>query len=94
MRASYVNPPELLTPVGNWIASRLPHIEFKRAPWGKDGNMVFRIYGFRPRNQFAIVDFTKARFYSDTPAWTRLRLFGLTVFERNREWSGLPGARG
>lgn len=47
---------------------------------------VFRIY----RGRRALVDFTKASFYRGKGPWVRFRVFGVTVFEVNHQYSGLP----
>ncbi|KFB11041.1 hypothetical protein EL18_02083 [Nitratireductor basaltis] len=54
----------------------------------------WRIYGvFKPHFRFAVVDWTRTRLYSDkSKEWRRLMLFNVTVYERGREWSGLPNA--
>lgn len=76
-----------------WIAERLPHVDSHRGIWGDTGSRVFRVFGFKPRYGLCIFDYTRARFYTGKPSWVRVRLFGLTVFERNHHLSGLPGAR-
>ena len=47
MRAPFINEPELLTPFGNWLADRFPHIDYGPITVGKQriGYMT-RIYGF------------------------------------------------
>ena len=85
MRASYVNGRELLTPIGEFIAARLPHIESARDLWGGNGR-VFRIYGFGVYYRRCLLDYTKAQ------AWRRLRIMGITVYEQNSQYSGAPNA--
>ena len=92
MRAGYVNPSNLLTPVGEWIAARLPHVDNQRGLWGKPGNCVFRVFGGRPLYRMCIFDYTRASLVKGKP-WMRIQVCGWTVFERNREFSGLPDAR-
>lgn len=89
MRASYVNPPELLTPLGQWIAARLPHIDSHNGIWGKADGRVFRIFGGSPLYRRTLLDFTSATFFAGR-RWARLKVLGVTIFERNGAYSGLP----
>ena len=89
MRARYVNPSELLTPIGRWVAARLPHVDRHSGIWGKADGRVFRIYGGAPLYRRAIFDFTSATFFAGH-RWTRVTIFGATVFERNAAFSGRP----
>lgn len=79
--------------LGEWIAERLPHISSAVKPWGCEGERVFRIFGGKPLYRFCLVDYTKTNFYPGKPGWVRVQVCGWTVYERNREFSGLPGAR-
>lgn len=83
MRASYVNSPELLTPVGEWIAARLPHTDSRRDIFGKDSR-IFRVFGLRPYYRLCLFDYTRTCFYTGRPPHVRVRLGGWTVYERNR----------
>lgn len=84
MRASYVNGPELLTPLGEWIAARMPHVQ--RGTFHQ-GLKVFRIYGCAPLYRRCLLDWTRVR------SWSRIRVLGWTIYERNHQFSGLPGAK-
>lgn len=75
--------------IANSIKNGWPHIEIC-----KSANMeCWRVYGFRWYFRLCIFDWTKTRFYPGQPAYWRVRLFGWTIIERNRQWSGLPGVR-
>lgn len=50
----------------------------------------WRVYGFRWHFRFCIFDWTRTRFFASREPYWRIRLFGLTVIERNREFSGFP----
>lgn len=91
MRASYVNGPDLLTPLGEWIASRLPHVT--SGPQWNGRGYVFRVFGGSPLYRRCLFDYTRASFYIGQPSWVRVSIVGVSVFERNREFSGLPNAR-
>lgn len=89
MLASYVNATELLTLAGAWIAARLPHVQSASPAWSAvPDSRVFRVYGLRPFYRCCIIDYTRARFYVGKPAWVRLRVFGLTLYEANKNLSG------
>lgn len=85
MRAAYVNGPDLLTPVGDWIAARLPHWVGPGNPWPwiEGNHRVFRLYGLRPHYRMAIFDYTRTQLHAGRPAVVRVRLFGYTVYERS-----------
>lgn len=87
MRASYVNPPELLTPVGQWIAARLPHIDSHKNIWGKADGTIFRIYGGKQLYRMCLFNYTSATFYAGK-RWTGIKIAGLTVFSRNGRYNG------
>jgi len=71
--------------IKNWLAVRMPHVE------KSTGNLAtWRLYGFKPYNRLCIFDYTRGQFHTGRPAWTRIRLFGLVLFERNHQYSGLP----
>lgn len=75
-----------------WAMDRRPHFDIKRNPWGRnDSDLIVRLYGLRPLNRLCLIDYTRARFSSARPSWSRLRVFGWTVLEINEELSGLPG---
>src|SRR5690606_25611330 len=50
----------------------------------------WRLYGLKPHFRLCIIDWTVTRFFAGKPEYRRIRLFGWTVYERNREWSGMP----
>lgn len=54
MRASYVNGREHLTPVGEWIAARLPHVQ----AWKKKTWRGWRVYGGKPLFRKCLVAFS------------------------------------
>jgi hypothetical protein len=75
-----------------WISERWPHLDIKRNPWGRnESDLIVRLYGLRPLNRLCLIDYTRARFSSARPSWSRLRVLGWTVFEVNEELSGLQG---
>lgn len=68
-----------------WIKERLPHIQ------RSTGNLTcWRIYGIKPRFHLCIFDYTKTSFYTRQSAWVRIRVCGVTIYERNHHLSGLP----
>ncbi len=61
MRATYVQPDENLTPLGQWIAARMPHWVIRRPAWSFDPHsFVFRVFGFKPYYRFCIFDYTRS----------------------------------
>lgn len=54
------------------------------------GLRCWRLYGFRAHYRLCIVDWAETTLFAGKPAYRRLKLFGWTLFERNREYSGLP----
>lgn len=82
MRASYITAPENMTAFGNWIACRLPHGQITKGCWGHKENLVVRAFGFRPLYRFCFFDFTRMKKYTNKPPVTRLRILGLTVWDR------------
>ncbi len=52
----------------------------------------FRVFGLRRAFRLCWFDWTFARLYAGRPAYVRLRLLRWTIFERNRQFSGLPDA--
>jgi hypothetical protein len=89
MRATYVNSSDLLTPIGDWIAARLPHLQTGKKMWNGTGT-VLRVYGLAPMYRLSLVDYTAASFYPGKGRWRRLKVLGVKVFEINSHLSGLP----
>ena len=91
MRAPYVNGPEMLTPIGEWIAARMPYIESKRPwHWVHPSNRTIRVFGFKPYYGCRIFNYTRAHFYTGQPPWVVVQVFGITIYQRNRRFSGQP----
>lgn len=72
-----------------WIKARVPHVQRHR-----DRHLsCWRVYGLRPHFRLCLFDWTRTSFFQGQPDCVRIRLFGLTLYERNHHLSGLPGAR-
>lgn len=82
MRATYVNGPELLTPFGEWLAGRVPHVESRKNPWCRSGERVFRIYAGRPYFRRCLFDLTITNFHPG-----RRRSWRVTILGRTIQWS-------
>jgi hypothetical protein len=59
-RNRWLAAPEHMTPVGRWIADRLPHIDHAKDIWGIKGSRVWRLYGFKPLCRCCLIDYTYA----------------------------------
>jgi len=75
-----------MKPIARKIRERLPHVQKMNAKQ----MYCWRLYGLKPHFRLCIIDWTVTRFFTGKPEYRRIRLFGWTVYERNREWSGLP----
>ena len=85
MRSGLVNDPHLLTPIGEWIAARVPHMESKRPwHWVHPNNRTIRVFGFKPYYRLCIFNYTRAHFYTGRPPWVVVQIFGFTVYQRNK----------
>jgi hypothetical protein len=68
-----------LRAVFQWLAARLPHVEYGKPAWRfDDKSIVFRIYGLKPYYRLCLFDFTRVL------GATRIDLLGLRVSWRGR----------
>jgi hypothetical protein len=92
MRARYVNSEELLTPLGNWIAARLPDVEFRRNIWGGCGKLILRVYGGKPFYRGCLFSFTWTNFSAGHAGRDSINLsiLGRKIFYRPGSTGRLP----
>jgi hypothetical protein len=77
MRNKLLSPDNNLTPLGAWIAARIPHgrFELSKAWRFDDKSLAIRLYGFRPYYRFVIFDLTRCLGH-----W-HLTLFNMPIFQ-------------
>ncbi len=50
----------------------------------------WRLYGVRPYFRMCWFDYTRASVFVGKPDWVRVQILRVNIYERNREFSGLP----